>query len=145
MVEIPSSIINYLSDGTTDTLLLLVIVIIDTVLGLGQAIKNNKSVTSKRFLSGILMNFVLSLVPSMIMFIGLVRPSASEQFLQFLSAGYSILLGAAFLQSIMANLSLLGVKLPDFLLKWLESEITNKENKDNKNNANRGDNNGQGK
>lgn len=132
MESIPTNIMTYLSDGTTDTLLLLVIVVIDTVLGLGQAIKNNKSVTSKRLLSGVLMNFILSLVPSMIMFIGSVRPNANEYFLEFLSAGYSLLLGAAFLQSIMANLSLLGVKLPDFLLKWLESEISNKEHKDNK-------------
>lgn len=128
-------IFSYLTDGVTDTFLLMILVVIDTVLGFSQAIRNNKRITSKTLISGVVTNFILTLIPSAIFTIGF-RSTANITFLNWLSAGYTIILAYGIIQSIMGNMNLLGIKLPNAIIKWLSDELDDKEHKNNKDNSN---------
>lgn len=127
-----SQILTYLTDGATDTMLLFILVFIDTVLGFTQAIKNNKKIISKTLLSGVVSNLLLCIVPSAIAAIGMVRPSVNKDLFSALSVGYSVILAYGVIQSILANLQLLGVRLPAKLMSWLSDELIDKENKNKK-------------
>lgn len=130
-----NQVLTYLTDGPTDTLFLLTLVFIDTVLGTSQAIKNGKNVISRTLITGVLTNVLLTLVPSIIYAIRLYRPSTDPAFVNILSSAYTLILGYAIIQSILANASLVGIKLPDKLLSWLANEIKDKEDKNNKDNT----------
>lgn len=136
-------ILTYLTDGVADTMLLFILVFIDTVLGFAQAVKNNKKIVSRTLLSGIIANLLLCVVPSAIAAIGMVRPSVNKDLFSILSVGYSVLLACGVIQSILANLHLLGVKLPSKLINWLTDELIDKENKNKKDDESKdnGDNN----
>lgn len=130
-----NQIFAYLTDGITDTFLLMILVVIDTVLGFSQAVKNNKKVTSKTLITGVVTNFILTLIPSAIFSIGF-RHTANISFLNWLSAGYTVILAYGIIQSIMGNMNLLGIKLPTVIVKWLADELNDKEHKNNKEEGN---------
>lgn len=124
-----ANILSHLMDGGIDTMLLLVLVLIDTVLGTSQSIKNGKSVLSRVFLSGLFRNVILCFVPYLISLIGNFKNSNDMIIFGTLPAVYSILFAYAILESIMANLNILGVKLPEKLIKLLSDEIESKQEK----------------
>ena len=117
----------------SDSLLLLSLAIIDTVLAVAWRIKQEKPIWSKRLKSGLVFNVALSFLPQII---GLAYnqihdPSA---LLLLTIEAVTICIGLAQLQSILANAVLFGIKVPKWAMKWynilIEPEVEEKKHKD---------------
>lgn len=117
-----SFLTKYFGDSVTDTGILLILVVIDTVLALSYAMGNGHKFTSAKMLSGILRNTLLSVVPLGIRAIALVEPRKDDLYM-ILSAIFFVFIGWSVLVSIVSYLSLLGIKFPDWLLKIVDGEI----------------------
>lgn len=119
----------------SDTLFLLTLAIIDTVLGVAWRIKLRKPIWSSRLKSGLLFNVVLSFLPQII---GVAYNQIHEpsQLLLLTIEAVTIFIGLAQLQSILANAVLFGIRVPKRIMKWfnflIEPEIEEKKHKDNK-------------
>lgn len=113
---------KYFGDAITDTGILLILVVIDTVLALSYAYGNGRKFTSAKMLSGILRNTLLSVVPLGIRAIALIEPRKDDLYM-VLSAIFFVFIGWSVLVSIVSYLSLLGIKFPDWLLKIVDGEI----------------------
>lgn len=119
----------------SDSLLLLTLAIIDTVLGVAWRIKRGNPIWSNRLKSGLLFNVVLSFLPQII---GVVYNQIHEptQLLLITIEGVTIFIALAQLQSIVANAVLFGIKVPKWAMKWynvlIEPEVEEKKHKDNK-------------
>lgn len=126
----------YLSGAyVSDSLLLLTLAILDTVLGVAWRIKLGKPIWSSRLKSGLLFNVVLSFLPQII---GVAYNQIHEpsQLLLLTIEAVTIFIALAQLQSIMANAVLFGIKVPKWAMKWynvlIEPEVEEKKHKDNK-------------
>lgn len=125
----------YLAGGyVSDSLLLLTLAIIDTVLAIAWRIKKGKPIWSKRLKSGLVFNICLSCLPQII---GVVhnRIHDPSPLLMFVVEAVTIFIALAQLQSILANTVLFGVKVPKWAMKWyyilIEPEVEDKKHKDN--------------
>lgn len=134
--EIFNFIHPYLSGAyVSDSLLLLTLAIIDTVLGVSWRIKLGKPIWSSRLKSGLLFNVVLSFLPQII---GVAYNQIHEpsQLLLLTIESVTIFIALAQLQSILANAVLFGIKVPKWAMKWynvlIEPEVEEKKHKDNK-------------
>lgn len=124
----------YLAGGyVSDSLLLLTLAIIDTVLAIAWRIKKGKPIWSKRLKSGLVFNICLSCLPQIIgvMYNRIHDPSP---LLMFVVEAVTIFIALAQLQSILANTVLFGVKVPKWAMKWyyilIEPEVEDKKHKD---------------
>lgn len=113
---------KYFGDAITDTGILLILVIIDTVLALSYAVASGHKFTSAKMLSGILRNTLLSVVPLGVRAIALIEPRQDDLYM-VLSAIFFVFIAWSVLVSIVSYLSLLGIKFPDWLLKIVDGEI----------------------
>lgn len=119
----------------SDSLFLLTLTIIDTVLAVAWRIKKGKPLWSNRLKSGLVFNIVLSFIPQIIgvMYNRIHEPS---HLLLVTLEAVTIFIGLAQLQSILANTVLFGIKVPKWAMKWyqilIEPEVEEKENKDSK-------------
>lgn len=119
----------------SDSLFLLTLAIIDTVLAVGWRIKQGKPLWSNRLKSGLVFNIVLSFLPQII---GVWYNHINEpsHLLLITLEGVTIFIGLAQLQSILANAVLFGIKVPKWAMKWyiilIEPEVKEKEEKDTK-------------
>lgn len=119
----------------SDSLFLLTLAIIDTVLAVAWRIKKGKPLWSNRLKSGLVFNIVLSFIPQIIgvMYNRIHEPS---HLLLVTLEAVTIFIGLAQLQSILANTVLFGIKVPKWAMKWyqilIEPEVEEKENKDSK-------------
>lgn len=119
----------------SDSLFLLTLTIIDTVLAVAWRIKKGKPLWSNRLKSGLVFNIVLSFLPQIIgvMYNQIHEPS---HLLMITLEAVTIFIGLAQLQSILANTVLFGIKVPKWAMKWyqilIEPEVEEKENKDSK-------------
>lgn len=119
----------------SDTLLLLTLAIIDTVLGIAWRIKLGKPIWSSRLKSGLLFNVGLSFLPQLI---GVAYNQIHEptNLLLLTVEAVTIFIGLAQLQSIIANAVLFGIKVPKWAMKWynvlIEPEVEEKKHKENK-------------
>lgn len=120
-----SFLTKYFGDSITDTGILLILVVIDTVLALSYSMGNGRKFTSAKMLSGILRNTLLSVVPLGIRAIALIEPRKDDLYM-VLSAIFFVFIGWSILVSIVSYLSLLGIKFPDWLLKIVDGEIESK-------------------
>lgn len=73
-------------------------------------------------LSGIIHNFIPAFFPAIVYLMNTVSQTHSQiyiyaSFIIFACVSYFIL------QSILRNLNILGLKLPTFILKWINSEL----------------------
>lgn len=135
LIDIYNVVHPYLN-GTyvSDTLFLLTLAIIDTVLGVAWRIKLRKPIWSSRLKSGLLFNVVLSFLPQII---GMAYNQIYEpsQLLLLTIEAVTIFIGLAQLQSILANAVLFGIRVPKRIMKWfnflIEPEIEEKKHKDN--------------
>lgn len=125
----------YLAGGyVSDSLLLLTLAIIDTVLAIAWRIKKGKPIWSKRLKSGLVFNICLSCLPQII---GVMhnRIHDPSPLLMFVVEAVTIFIALAQLQSILANTVLFGVKVPKWAMKWyyilIEPEVEDKKHKDN--------------
>lgn len=124
----------YLAGGyVSDSLLLLTLAIIDTVLAIAWRIKKGKPIWSKRLKSGLVFNICLSCLPQLI---GVMhnRIHDPSPLLMFIVEAVTIFIALAQLQSILANTVLFGVKVPKWAMKWyyilIEPEVEEKKHKD---------------
>ena len=119
----------------SDSLFLLTLAILDTVLGVAWRIKLGKPLWSNRLKSGLLFNVVLSFLPQVI---GVAYNQIHEpsHLLLITLEAVTIFIGLAQLQSIIANAVLFGIKVPKWAMKWynilIEPEVEEKKHKDNK-------------
>lgn len=124
-------------DGSyvSDSLFLLTLAIIDTVLAVAWRIKQEKPIWSKRLKSGLVFNVVLSFLPQIIGVAYNQIHDPSPLLLVTLEA-VTIFIGLAQLQSILANAVLFGIKVPNWAMKWytilIEPEVEDKKSKDDK-------------
>ena len=117
----------------SDSLLLLSLAIIDTVLAVAWRSKQEKPIWSKRLKSGLVFNVALSFLPQIIgvAYNQIHDPSA---LLLLTIEAVTICIGLAQLQSILANAVLFGIKVPKWAMKWynilIEPEVEEKKHKD---------------
>lgn len=124
----------YLHGGyVSDSLFLLTLAIIDTVLAVAWRIKQGKPLWSNRLKSGLIFNVALSFLPQII---GVAYNQIHEPspLLLLTLEGVTIFIGLAQLQSILANAVLFGIKVPKWAMKWysvlIEPEVEEKKHKD---------------
>lgn len=121
----------------SDSLLLLTLAIIDTVLAVAWRIKKGKPIWSKRLKSGLLFNVTLSFLPQII---GVAYNQITEpsNLLLLTIEAVTIFIALSQLQSILANAVLFGIKVPKWAMKWytilIEPEVEDKKSKDDKTN-----------
>lgn len=119
----------------SDSLFLLTLAIIDTVLAVAWRIKKEKPIWSNRLKSGLVFNIALSFLPQIIgvMYNQIHEPS---HLLIVTLEAVTIFIGLAQLQSILANAVLFGIKVPKWAMKWyqilIEPEVEEKKSKDDK-------------
>ena len=119
----------------SDSLFLLTLAIIDTVLAVAWRIKQGKPLWSNRLKSGLIFNVALSFLPQIV---GVAYNQLHEpsQLLLLTIEGVTIFIGLAQLQSILANAVLFGIKVPKWAMKWysvlIEAEVEEKKHKDEK-------------
>lgn len=119
----------------SDSLFLLTLAIIDTVLAVAWRIKKGKQIWSKRLKSGLIFNVALSFLPQIIG--GLYNQIHEPSHLLLITIeAVTIFIGLSQLQSILANAVLFGIKVPKWAMKWynilIEPEVEEKQHKDNK-------------
>lgn len=137
------NIVHPFFDGAyvSDSLLLLTLAIIDTVLAVAWRIKKGEPIWSKRLKSGLVFNVVLSFLPQII---GVAYNQIHEPspLLLITLGAVTIFIGLAQLQSILANAVLFGIKVPKWAMKWynilIEPEVEEKKHKDDKPNQRSG-------
>lgn len=119
----------------SDSLFLLTLAIIDTVLAVAWRIKQGKPLWSNRLKSGLIFNVALSFLPQIV---GVAYNQLHEpsHLLLLTIEGVTIFIGLAQLQSILANAVLFGIKVPKWAMKWysvlIEPEVEEKKHKDEK-------------
>lgn len=119
----------------SDSLLLLSLTIIDTVLAVAWRIKEGKPLWSNRLKSGLIFNVALSFLPQII---GVAYNQIHEpsSLLLLTIESVTIFIGLAQLQSILANAVLFGIKVPKWAMKWysvlIGAEVEEKKHKDEK-------------
>lgn len=119
----------------SDSLFLLTLAIIDTVLAVAWRIKQGKPLWSNRLKSGLIFNVALSFLPQIV---GVAYNQLHEpsHLLLLTIEGVTIFIGLAQLQSILANAVLFGIKVPKWAMKWysvlIEPEVEEKKYKDEK-------------
>lgn len=122
----------------SDSLFLLTLAIIDTVLAVAWRIKQGKPLWSNRLKSGLIFNVGLSFLPQIIgvMYNQIHKPS---HLLLMTIEAVTIFIGISQLQSILANTVLFGIKVPKWAMKWykvlIEAEVEEKKHKDVNNNT----------
>ena len=126
------NLIQYFNDGVSDSGILMILVIVDTVLALSYQLKVKQPIISSRLLSGLLRNVILAVTPSLVTALSVWRPR-SDDIYQMLAAILSIFIGYAIVQSILSYVNLWGVKYPKWMTDWLSGEIESKVNKNGNN------------
>jgi Holin family. len=134
--DIYNAVHPYLAGGyVSDSLLLMTLAVIDTVLAVAWRIKKGKPIWSKRLKSGLVFNICLSCLPQII---GVLynRIHEPSPLLMFVVEAVTIFIALAQLQSILANTVLFGVKIPKWAMKWYDviigPEVEEKKHKDDK-------------
>ena len=128
------NVVHPLLNGSyvSDSLFLLTLAIIDTVLAVAWRIKKEKPIWSNRLKSGLVFNIVLSFLPQIIgvMYNQIHEPS---HLLIVTLEAVTIFIALAQLQSILANAVLFGIKVPKWAMKWyqilIEPEVEEKKSK----------------
>ena len=124
--------ITYFNDGISDSGILMILVIVDTVLALSYQLKVRQPIISSRLLSGLLRNVILAVTPSLVTALSIWRPR-SDDIYQMLASILSIFIGYAIVQSILSYINLWGVKYPKWMTDWLSGEIESKVTKNGNN------------
>lgn len=113
---------KFIGNGLDQSNILVLFAMLDLIIAISCHIKNNDKMTSRVMLSGIIHNFIPAFFPAIIYFMNTASQTHSEiymyaSFIIFVCVSYFIL------QSILRNLNILGLKLPSFILKWINSEL----------------------
>lgn len=117
--------ISYFNNFVSDTGILFILVIIDTVLAISAKIANNEAIVSNKLLSGLLRNITLSFVPMLLDVVNYLAPR-NDMIYSIIAMVVTILLGYGMIISILTNINILGIKYPDWLMNALRGEIESK-------------------
>lgn len=137
MNEMIGTVLQYMN-GTTETELAILLVIIDNLLGSSVAKRDShRRVVSSVASSGLLRNFALAVLPIITSALGIInqylpkglRGQDSGHIFEIFSAIMFIMLASWLIKSILANCELLGFPLTDTLQKWVADEVDHKINK----------------
>lgn len=115
-----------LNNGLSDSAILMLLVLADTILALTYNMKTKGKVLSNEMLSGLLRNFLLSVLPSIINLIAALVPR-NDNLYNIIASMFTLLIAFAVVESILAYVHLWGIKYPSWLEKFLLGEIESKE------------------
>ncbi len=122
---------NYVSDSV----MLLVLAVVDTILGVAWRVKKGRPILSNKLKSGIIFNFGLCFIPQLVG-VAFNHIHGDAPLLLFVTEALTIFIAIGQIQSIMANVVLYGIQIPKWLQKpyemFLEAEVNEKENRDKK-------------
>lgn len=122
------NLLSMFNDGVSDSGILFILVLVDTCLAISYQIKSGNKLLSNKLLSGLLRNITLCFMPALVHALSAWHPR-SDQVYPVIAAILSVYIGYAVLQSILAYTDMWGIKYPEWLNKWLENEIKDKEKK----------------
>lgn len=125
------NIYEMLSNGLSDSAILMLLVLADTILAVTYNMKARGKILSNEMLSGLLRNFLLSILPSIINFIAALVPR-NDNLYNIIASMFTLLIAFAVFESILAYVNLWGIKYPSWLEKFLLGEIESKEVKKDK-------------
>lgn len=118
-------VLKIFNDGISDTGILFILVLIDTILALTYCFKVKKPVLSGELLSGLLRNFLLCFMPIAVSYLAILRPR-TDGIYALIACILTLFIAYAILQSILAYATLWGLNLPDWLKNIIEGEIKEK-------------------
>lgn len=135
LIEIYNAVHGWLHGAyVSDSLMLLSLAIVDTVLAISWRLKKGRPIWSNTLKGGLCFNVVLSFLPQLV---GVAYNRIHEpntNLLLFVVECLTIFIALAQLQSIFANAVLFGIKVPKWLEKYykilIEPEVEKKENKE---------------
>lgn len=128
------TVLNDLGNGLDETTVLLVMVLFDTILAVSwRLIRRRENIVSSKAIHGIIRNVLVSLIPLIIQRLTELNHHHIIIY-QLISAVFTLVIGFAILQSIIANLELNGINPPKFLIKFygnqtIDNEKNSKERK----------------
>jgi len=134
MNDIIGTVLQYMN-GTTETELAILLVIIDNLLGSSVAKRDaHRRVVSSVASSGLLRNFCLAVLPIVTSGLGIInqylpkelRGQDSGHIFEIFSAIMFIMLASWLIKSILANCQLLGFPLTETLQAWVSDEVDHK-------------------
>ena len=120
------NIYTMLNNGLSDSAILMLLVLADTILAVTYNMKARGKVLSNEMLSGLLRNFLLSILPSFINLIAAFVPRHDDLY-NIIASVFTVLIAFAVVESILAYVNLWGIKYPSWLEKFLLGEIESKE------------------
>lgn len=98
---------------------------LDMTFGISYSIKEKHSLTSKKFLSGLIHNFVPAFFPAVIYLMNKWSNTHSPIY-SYASLFIFLCVFYFTLQSFLTNLKLLGLELPPFINSWIKNEFNRK-------------------
>ena len=125
------NIYEMLNNGLSDSAILMLLVLADTILAVTYNMKARGRILSNEMLSGLLRNFLLSILPSFINLIASLVPRNDDLY-NIIASLFTVLITFAIVESILAYVNLWGIKYPSWLEKFLLGEIESKEVKKDK-------------
>lgn len=125
------NIYTMLNNGLSDSAILMLLVLADTILAVTYNMKAQGKILSNEMLSGLLRNFLLSILPSTINLIAALVPR-NDNLYNIIASMFTVLIAFAVFESILAYVNLWGIKYPSWLEKFLLGEIESKEVKKDK-------------
>lgn len=125
------NIYEMLNNGLSDSAILMLLVLADTILAITYNMKESGKILSNEMLSGLLRNFLLSILPSFINLIAALVPRNDDLY-NIIASMFTLLIAFAVIESILAYINLWGIKYPAWMEKFLLGEIESKEVKKDK-------------
>lgn len=119
------NLLTTFNDGVSDSGLLFILVLIDTILAITYCFKVKKPVLSGELLSGLLRNFLLCFMPIAVNYLSVLRPR-TDGIYALVACILTLFIAYAIIQSILAYANLWGLNLPDWLKNIIKGEIKEK-------------------
>lgn len=135
IIDIYNFVHNWIHNAyVSDSIMLLCLTIVDTVLGVSWRIKKGRPIWSNRFKSGLVFNIGLCMLPQLVGVCFYKIPQHSSNLLLFVIEVLTIFIALAQIQSILANAVLFGIKVPSWFKPFynaiLDAEVEQKKNTD---------------
>lgn len=119
------NLLKIFNDGVSDSGILFILVLIDTILAITYCFKTKKPVLSGELLSGLLRNFLLCFMPVAVSYLSVLRPR-TDGIYALIACILTLFIAYAIIQSILAYANLWGLNLPNWLKSIIEGEIKEK-------------------
>ena len=125
-----NEICHYLMNGYTDSGILFIMVLFDTMLAVAYRITNHKEINSARLISGMLRNTTYALMPMFLQALQVLATDDSYILYDIFKFGFTVIGFLGLVQSCSANLKLNGAKIDEWVPKiydlFLKDEVEKK-------------------